>query len=698
MNPAQRAAVLAPAPQLVLAGAGSGKTETLSRRVIDLVLTRGERPERLLCITFTNRAAAEMRARIGSRLGGQAPHWVGTFHACMARLLMEDAGALPNLPRGFAILDAARARALMGQIAGIRDPKELAQVFEAVSLLRNYAVQPGAAPPRSPAFARFEAELLRQAIGLRAEYTAELRRQRAVDFDDLLILPAEAMAADPALAARWSGRWSEILVDEYQDTNAAQHRLLRLLAGRQPRVFAVGDDAQAIYGWRGAEVTHIRRFAKDFPAAGNPIRLETNYRSTRTILAAANAIAAQDPEALRKTLAVADPTHSAGAVIALRGVESAEDEGRAVLSWIARLRRATPDLALRECAVLVRAGFVAEPILEALREAKIPAQLVSEREVEMPREIQGVIAWLRLALSRRRRQDGAEAWDAAADDAFRRASALPKRAISGQAFARLRAFASDAGLPLAEALPTAPLSAEERAGFETVLGLARRIAGKLAAPGMRASAGLRIAAEESGLARALEEAAPLRRAWATLLARADRLGGPADFAEAAEFGALDTEPEGPDSVPVMTLHRAKGLEFDHVFMAGLEEGLFPNRRAEAEGSLAEERRLFYVGLTRARLSLHLSWVERRRQWRSKPSRFIGEIPPNLLGGDPPRAPARSGRAKPEPKGAGPAGAGRSRAYPKPPAKPAGQMPSAEETARMVAAFKARKRLSGRRSN
>jgi superfamily I DNA/RNA helicase len=681
LNPAQRAAVLAPAPQLVLAGAGSGKTETLARRAIDLILARGERPERLLCITFTNRAAAEMRARMAARLDGQAPHWVGTFHACMARLLTEDAGALPDLPRDFSILDAARARALLGGVAGIRDPKELAQVFEAISLLRNYGVSGRQAPPRVPAFARFEAEVLERAVTLCPGYIKALRGQRALDFDDLLLLPAEAMAADAALATRWSQRWSEILVDEYQDTNTAQHRLLRLLASGHGRVFAVGDDAQAIYGWRGAEVAHIRRFGKDFPKAAPAIRLETNYRSTRTILAAANAVSAKDPEVLRKTLTVADPERSAGAVIGLRGVEMAEDEGRAVVSWIAQLRRAAPALPLRECAVLVRAASVAEPILDALREAGLPAQIMSEREAEMPREIQAAIAWLRLALSRTARRGGAEDWDAAADDAFRRACAMPKRDISGQAFARLRAYATDAAEPLASAVRHAPLSEGERAGFETILSIARRIASGIAAPKTRASAGLRLAAEESGLARALDGAAPLRRAWATLLVRADRLGSPAEFAEAAEFGALDTEPEGPDSLPVMTLHRAKGLEFDHVFMAGLEEGLFPNRRAEAEGSLAEERRLFYVGLTRARLSLHLSWVERRRQWRSKPSRFIAEIPDNLLGGGMKQAKAKVGaetRAAPKARA---------------PSRAAKSLPSEEETKRMVAAFKARRRVS-----
>ena len=681
LNAQQAAAVAAPAPQLVLAGAGSGKTETLARRAIDLILRHDEPPERLLCITFTNRAAAEMRARMASKLGTRAPAWVGTFHACMARLLTEDAGAIPDLPRGFAILDAARSRATLGQVAGVRDPKLLLPLHEAMSLLRNYGLENGAKPPRVPAFARFESAVLAEALAIMPVYAAELRRLRALDFDDLLILPARAMAADAALAARWSGRWSEILVDEYQDTNAAQHRLLRLLASGHGRVFAVGDDSQSIYGWRGAEVTHIRRFGEDFPKAAAPIKLETNYRSTRTILAAANAISARDPDAVRKTLRPAEPVGTAGAAIVVRGCQTAEDEGRAVAGWVEGLRARQPDLPLRAFAVLVRAGFVAEPILEALREAGLGVQLVSEREAEPPREVLGVIAWLRLALSRHPVGRSGEQWDPAADDAFRRTCAMPRGAIGGQAFARLREHASDVGEALAASVQSAPLDAAEKRAFEAVLEISRRIAGRIGGRGTKPSEALRVAADESGLAEALGKAAATRRAWSTLLTRADRNATASEFAEAAALGVLDAEPEGPDSIQVMTLHRAKGLEFDHVFMAGLEEGVFPSRRAETEGSLPEERRLFYVGLTRARHTLRLSWVRRRRQWASEPSRFLTEIPDNLMDGIvPPRAEptARKG--------------GSSSYKGRPASKPAVKPPTAEEAARLVAAFQARRRL------
>ncbi|MGI4944966.1 MAG: ATP-dependent helicase, partial [Janthinobacterium lividum] len=399
LNPAQRAAATAPAPVLVLAGAGSGKTETLTRRVADLVLS-GEDPGRLLCITFTTKAAAEMRGRLHRLLGPErTPRWVGTFHAVMARLLVEDGAAVPGLPRGFAIVGGRDARTLLMQAADVRDAKEGALLQEAVSLLKNGLTDNPRRLPRSSASARFDADVLARAAAALPAYRAALLARPALDLDDLLAVPVAAMQADPALAERWSRRWAEVLVDEYQDTNHAQHALLRLLAGAAGRVFAVGDDLQAIYGWRGADVSHIRRFGKDHPAAPPPLKLETNYRSTPTILAAANAVAAQDPAALPKALRPADPKAAPGAPISIREAPTPEAEGQAAAAWAQGLRRHQPDLPWRECAVLVRAGFVAEPILAALRAAGVPALLATDREPDAPKEVLAAIAWLRLAMS-----------------------------------------------------------------------------------------------------------------------------------------------------------------------------------------------------------------------------------------------------------------------------------------------------------
>lgn len=627
LNEAQRAAAMATAPQLVLAGAGSGKTETLTRRVADLILRRGEAPERLLCITFTTKAAGEMRARLAARLGaGRVPRWVGTFHAVMARLMTEEASLVPGLPRGFAILGQSEARAVLMALAGLRDAREGMALQDAVSLLKGCLLGARDACPRGPAFARFEAETLRQAQALLPAYRAELDRRAALDFDDLIARPVEAMQADQALAERWGGRWSELLVDEYQDTNLAQHRLIRLLAGAQRRVFAVGDDNQSIYGWRGADVSQIRRFRRHYPGAGETIRLEINYRSARGILLAANAVAARDPEALRKTLRPACPDAAWGAPLQLREAETPEQEGRAVVKHLQALRAGEGGSPWKGCAILLRAAFLAEPILAALGEAGVPFRRVSEREPEIPRDILAAQAWLQLAVS----HDG-QGWNAAADDAFRRACAHPPRGISGRLFARLRQRAAETGLALAAAAEDLPAADEDRLRLRAVADLARALAGEIRQRRVAPEDALQLAAERAGLAAGLREAGQAHlAAWEAAFSAASRFGSVAAYCEAMALGeTADTEPQA-DAVAVMTLHRAKGLEFDHVLMPGLEDGVFPSYRAEAQGSLAEERRLFYVGLTRARHSLWLSWVRHRRDWAAKPSRFLAEIPDQLF--------------------------------------------------------------------
>ena len=655
----------------MLAGAGSGKTETLIRRVADLILT-GEASERLLCITFTAKAANEMRSRLAARLGERTPRWIGTFHAVMSRLLIEDGAGVPGLPRGFAILGQRDARALLMQVAGMRDAKAAGLLLEAVSLLKNGLVSDPGRLPRSAAVLRFESEELARAAGVLPAYQAALAQRQALDFDDLIAWPVAAMRADPVLAKRWSGRWAEILVDEYQDTNHAQHALVRLLAGTAGRVFAVGDDLQAIYGWRGADVAHIRRFGKDYSAAPAPLKLEANYRSTPVILRAANAVAAKDPEALPKTLRPADPKAPAGSPIAIREVSTPEDEGRGAVAWLQALRQRQPALPWRECAVLVRAAFVAEPILAALRQAGIAVQLVIDREVETAKEVLATIAWLRLAMSRRIGQPGIETWNPAADDAFRRACAFPARGIGGALFGRLREHAAEQGLALAAAVATAPITPGERLALDAVLGIARDIGDGVTRKRLGPADALRLAAETSEIAERLEEnasgilAASLRAA----LDAAERTGSVIAYCDRAALGDAPAEAEAPDAVQVMTLHRAKGLEFDHVLLAGLEEGVWPNWLAEQHGGMAEERRLFYVGLTRARLSLRLSWVRNRRAWEGKPSRFLADIPRPLIAGPSPAQSPRRGSAVA--------------------AAPPVQPPPQAEVDRLVAEFMARK--------
>ncbi|NPD68305.1 UvrD-helicase domain-containing protein [Lichenicola cladoniae] len=675
LNDDQRRAATAPAPQLLLAGAGTGKTETLARRVADLILNGGEQPDRLLCITFTAKAAGEMRLRLASVLApDQMPRWVGTFHAAMARLLMEDGAGLPCLARGFSILSPGDARSLLMQVAGVTDIKDGSQLQEAVSLLRNALATTEGKRPRSAALLGCDPEILERATALVPAYRAALADREVVDFDDLIVLPVLGMRADPALADRWSGRWSEILVDEYQDTNLAQHALVRLLAGDRRRVFAVGDDLQAIYGWRGADVAHIRNFASDYRMPGDPLRLEINYRSSPTILRAANAVGANDREAMRKTLRPADPARPAGVSIAIREVATAEQEGRGAVGWVQALRKAQADLAWRDCAILVRAGFVSEPIVKALQEAGIPVRLVSERQPDAPKEVLAVIAWLRLAMSRSIGEgETQEQWQAVADDAFRRCCAFPARGIGGSLFRRLRDHATDRGIALAASVGSVEASDAERDRLLAVLAIARRIGDAIAGKRLGVPASLRLAAEYSGIQDRLRDDGQgrLTQAWTACLQAAAGAGSVRSYCDSAGLDDVPGETEVPDAVQVMTLHRAKGLEFDHVLLAGLEEGVWPNWQAEKRDAVPEERRLFYVGITRARHSLRLSWVRQRRSWDAKPSRFLDEIPRSLL------------------ESAAPAFASSKRADHGAPARMAAP-PTQAETDRLVAAFMARR--------
>jgi len=641
LNDDQRRAATAPAPQLLLAGAGTGKTETLARRAADLILN-GEQPDRLLCITFTAKAAGEMRLRLSRLLGPECtPRWVGTFHAVMARLLIEDGAGLPGLARGFSILAPGDARGLLMQVAGVTDIKDGSQLQEAVSLLRNTLVVEAGRRPRPAVLQGCDPELLDRAAAMLPAYRAALAERDALDFDDLIVLPVLAMQADPLLGARWSARWSEILVDEYQDTNLAQHALVRLLAGDRRRVFAVGDDLQAIYGWRGADVAHIRNFARDYRMPGDPLRLEINYRSTPTILRAANAVGANDRDAMPKRLRPADPARPAGAPIVIREAATAEQEGRGALGWVQGLRKAQPDLAWRDCAILVRAGFVADPILKALQEASIPVRLVSERQPDAPKEVLAVIAWLRLAMSRTGGEAGNhEGWHAVADDAFRRCCAFPARGIGGSLFRRLRDHATDRGIALAASVDSIEASDAERDRLFAVLAVARRIGDGIVKNRLGVVASLRLAADSSGIQERLQGEVPDRliKAWAACLQAAGTAASVRNYCDSASLDDVPGETGVPDAVQVMTLHRAKGLEFDHVLLAGLEEGVWPNWQAEKRDAMPEERRLFYVGITRARHSLRLSWVRQRRSWDAKPSRFLDEIPRSLLEGAAPAIP------------------------------------------------------------
>ena len=352
---------------------------------------------------------------------------------------------------------------------------------------------------------------------------------------------------------------------------------------------------------------------------------------------AANAAISRDKDTIPKRLWT---EQEAGQKPTVRSATTAEDEGRMIAATIGSLRaKRAGNAPWSEFAVLVRAAFVMMPIVEALRNAGIPVRRISDRAPEVATEVQAVIAWLRLAASRSNR-GGRERWDPGADDAFRRACVLPRRGISGSQFGRLRDAASEKGLAFADAVRAEDISKKDRSVFEPILEIARRIGSAL--PGLAADDALRLAAKESGMAALISAAG--RRAkedFQATCTAAIQAGSLAGFVDVAAIDLADEITTVADGVQIMTLHAAKGLEFDHVFLAGLEDGVFPSRKAEDQGALPEERRLFYVGLTRARRTLHLSWAQSRK-FPSRASRFLSEIEPLSLPPPPPGTSPRPG--------------------------------------------------------
>lgn len=675
LNPAQRAAATAPAPVLVLAGAGSGKTETLTRRVAGLILAGGA-PERLLCITFTAKAAGEMRARLAAALGPErTPRWVGTFHAVMARLLMEDGGGVPRLPRGFTILGRAGAQRLLAQVARVADAKEADALAEAVSLYKNSLAEKPRDLPRASARSRFAAELLARAAAVLPAYQAALDERQVLDFDDLIARPVGAMRADPTLAARWSARWDEILVDEYQDTNHAQHALLGLARLRARSPFRRrGRSAGHLWLARRRRDPHpavppgpSRRAAT--PQARDELSLDRRHPARRQCRrgprsgSPAQNLAPRRPEGAGRQHRLASRGGIArGRGTARRGLGSGVAQAPQG-STLARVRGAGA-VRLRRQAYPCRAARGRDPGAARARAGAGAAARPASKH--------------RLASAGDEPPDGragaAETWDRAADDAFRRACAYPTGGVGGALFQRLRDHATERGVALAAAVATLPAEERERAALNGVLGCARQIGTRIEAAGLGPDAALRLAATASGSAEPPAAQAMDRRslAWASAFVAAEQAGSVAAYCDAAALDEAMAEGAVPEAVQVMTLHRAKGLEFDHVLLAGLEEGVWPHWQADAHGTEAEERRLFYVGLTRARKSVRLTWVRKRRDWPAKPSRFLAEIPDALLdhGAAPrhPPAPTHARTAAPRPI----------------------EPPSKAETERLVAEWRARK--------
>ena len=629
LNDAQRQAVTAPvAPTLVLAGAGSGKTRVLTHRVAWLVEVENVSPHAILAVTFTNKAAGEMRGRIEAMLDlPAAPLWVGTFHGIAHRLLRihwREAG----LPQTFQILDSEDQLRVLRRLVKSLELDESRWVPREVQWFINAQKDEGLRPS---ALKDDGDPTRRQLIALYAAYQETCDRTGVVDFAELLLRVFEVWQQDAQLRAHYRGRFRHVLVDEFQDTNAIQYAWLRALTGSEGTPFVVGDDDQSIYRWRGARVENLARFQRDFPGT-QLFRLEQNYRSTGNILAAANGLIRHNSGRLGKNLWTSGER---GEPVRLYAAYNERDEAEFVLSRIREWREQGG--ALRECAILYRSNAQSRVFEEALMSARMPYRVYGGLRFFERAEIKDALAYLRLIFNR-------------ADDAsFERIVNLPTRGIGQKTLDAVRDYAKSnactlweaAGATIAELGPRGGASlhgflalVEQLDRDSRALPLHEQVDQVIAASGLLAH--YRKDKGDRGEVRVenLEELVSAARGFDA--EDVEELSPLASFLSHAVLESGEGQAgEWEDGVQMMTLHSAKGLEFPVVFLCGLEDGLFPHQRSVTDvAGLEEERRLCYVGATRAMRQLWLTYAEQRRLHGADsygaPSRFIREIPEELI--------------------------------------------------------------------
>ncbi|MDR7193512.1 DNA helicase II [Luteimonas terrae] len=634
LNAAQRQAVSAPdAHYLVLAGAGSGKTRVLTHRIAWLNEVVGVPAHGIFAVTFTNKAAAEMRHRVDAQLrSGARGMWIGTFHGLAHRLLRlhwQDA----KLPESFQILDSDDQLRLVKRVVQQLELDDARFPPRQIAWWINAQKDEGRRPQHIQDGADEWSDVMRKAYAL---YQERCDRAGLVDFAEILLRAHELLRDTPALLAHYRQRFGHLLVDEFQDTNAIQYAFVRVLAGETGKVFVVGDDDQAIYGWRGAQVENVQRFLRDYPGA-ETIRLEQNYRSSANILGAANAVIAHNPERLGKQLWT---DSGEGDPIDLYSAYNEIDEARYVveraLQWV-RDGGSHGDIA-----ILYRSNAQSRAMEEQLVAEQVPYRVYGGVRFFERAEIKDTLAYLRLVANR---DD---------DAAFERAVNTPPRGIGERTLDEVRQQARMQGIPLWEsALRCAQgnvLAGRARNALAGFAQLIDQLSAELAELSLKdkidhvlARSNLRVhyANESKGSADSRVENLDELVSVASRFVRGDdeesaQLTEMVAFLAYASLEAGESQAQaGEDGVQLMTLHSAKGLEFPLVFLVGLEEGLFPSARtAEESGRLEEERRLAYVGITRARQKLVLTYAEARRlhgqDMFGVPSRFLREIPPVLL--------------------------------------------------------------------
>ena len=652
LNPAQMAAVQHLAgPCLVLAGAGSGKTRVITHKIARL-LDAGLAPSQIAAITFTNKAAAEMRERAKALVGPRAAKHlvVSTFHSLGVRLLREDGDKLGLKPQ-FSILDSDDVLGILKDAGSSSDNAQARRWQWAISLWKNQGLNSSAAA----AAAAHEDD--RVAAAVMARYEERLAAYQAVDFDDLLGLPLQLLQREAGVRAKWQQQLRHVLVDEYQDTNAIQYELLKLLVGEAAMFTAVGDDDQSIYGWRGATIDNLRRLPQDYPQL-KVIPLEQNYRSTGHILRAANAVIGHNPKLFEKKLwsDLGD-----GEPVRVLECDGEEHEADRAVAFIQATRarggstggsaEAASGVALKDFAILYRANHQARVFEKALRRANLPYKVSGGQSFFDRAEIKDLCAWLRLLVN----PDD--------DPAFLRAVTTPKRGIGHQTLASLGEFAARWKVSLFEALFAESLGTvlsaralgslhEFGRGVNDLAYRARQTVGAEDAKALLLG-WLKDIAYEQHLMEGEDSEKLAAARWSNVLDFVDwiakRCGGQIEndgglSVETEKKSVLDVAQtisviislaergDEQDVVTLSTLHAAKGLEWPHVLLAGVNEGLLPFRSEDDEMTpqrLEEERRLMYVGITRARLSLLVSVLRRRKKGRDTvqgiPSRFIAEM-------------------------------------------------------------------------
>lgn len=620
--PQRRAAEHTDGPLLLLAGAGSGKTRTVTHRAARLVATGKAKPWDILCVTFTNKAAGEMKERLADLMGKQAGKqvWCMTFHALCVRILRRNAEQV-GFPSKFSILDTTDVRKLvrgalgdvLGEGADI-DASEVRKLAAQISKHKNAMRTPAQVAGHDPRLAQ-----------VWKAYARRCRDMAAMDFDDLMLFAIDAVRTPEGREA-WAGRWSYVHVDEYQDTNGAQEVLLRLLMGDGRNICVVGDDFQAIYAFRGAQVDHILRFPKEWPDA-QVIKLEDNYRSSGAIIEAANAVIAKSGECTAKTLRA---NHDQGAPVRLVQVDNQWDEARLVATRIAEFLNAGGTA--EDVAVVYRNNAQSRALEEKLAEKRIPYKVVGGVEFYRRAEVQAARAWLQLLDNPR---------DIVA---FNRAATTPRRGIGDASLQAVAAAARESGRSVVQVAADADalgVPAKAKTGLREVARVLADAERALESQPLSKVLGevIRGSGQLDALKAAGKDGVDQLENLAELMQTAERYDRAADVREALtmflEQTALTDATAGAKTqgVSLMTFHATKGLEFGVVFLTGLEDELFLRGEPDAK-NIEEERRLLYVGLTRAMRLLHLSCCASRRMYGGqeqpmRPLRFLADLPPSV---------------------------------------------------------------------